>query len=405
MRYCPSILKRFYGGSTSIPNSSNFEALLTDAALVSDEELERMKAMVRAKDPDMMLFTSGSSGRPKGVVQTHFARVNNARFQAQALSADHNDRFCCALPLFHCFSLSAVVLPALAVGACVCFPENHHTISVLHTIERYRCTVLMGVPTMFSAILARPDLDGYDLRSLRIGLIAGSSYPPTLFEKIVQRLKFALLPALGMTEATAGITCGAQSDSMYVRTHSVGKFLPYVEGKICDIATGEALPEGRKGELCIRGYCVMDGYYHNTELTRQVIDLEGWFHTGDLGYMDSEENLYIIGRLKDLIIRGGENISPLEVESAIATDPRIECVKVVGVPDPHYIEEICACVISKSPITTEEIRRLVQRQLARYKIPRYILFFSELPRTPSGKLDGRKIRTLALKSIALESNA
>lgn len=396
----PDLRGRFCLDTDPTLDCPDLPTLLSLAPLVPDETLERAKAAVSARDKDMMLFTSGSTGRPKGVLLTHFARVNNALAQAAAMGARADDRFCCATPLFHCFSLSAVLLPALAVGACVCFPPDHHMASILRTIESCRCTAFMGVPTIFSALLARDDLDRYDLSSLRFGMIAGSSYPPSLFLEAARRLDFCLLPGLGMTEATAGVSCGSPQDPPEVLSRSVGKLFPHVEGRICD-RTGRILPQGQEGELCLRGWCVMEGYYDLPQQTREVFDAEGWFHTGDLGFFDELGNLYVTGRCKELIIRGGENISPPEVEKVIAADPRVSAVKVVGVPDSHYIEEICACVIPRGALTPEEVRALAGRELAGFKVPRYVLFFEAFPKTSSGKWDAPRLRALAMERLGL----
>lgn len=385
------------GASVNCPNLS---ALLSLANEVSEVQLDLAKADVYPRDNDIMLFTSGSTGSPKGVLLTHFARVNNALAQSRAMGVGSGDRVCCALPLFHCFALSAVLLPALASGACVCFPRDHHMASVLRTIEICSCTAFLGVPTIFSALLARSDLEQYDLSSLRFGMIAGSSYSPGLFQEVARRLDIRLLPGLGMTETTAGITCGSFEDDLEILSHSVGKLFPGVNGKICD-EEGKDLHLGQEGEICLRGWCVMEGYYHQPEQTKKVFDADGWFHTGDLGFFDTQGNLYITGRRKELIIRGGENISPLEVENVIAADPRIVSVKVVGVPDPHYIEEICACVIPRDPLDAETVCALVSKELARFKVPRYVLFFTDIPKTANGKWDVPRLRIMAMNRLGL----
>ena len=367
---------------------------------ISEKELREREAQVRDTDTDLMLFTSGSSGTPKCVALTHFARVNNAILQAEALHVTCEDRFLCCIPLFHCFALNAVALCALSKGACLCLPDNFHTEAILRGIEEYRCTVFTGVPTVFSALMAREDFDRYDLSSLRTGIMAGSCYPPTLFQKVRDRMGYGLVPALGLTETTGGITCGEPDDSQEVLTRSVGRFLPHVEGRICS-KEGEILPVGKRGEICVRGYCVMKEYYNAPEVTAKAFDEDGFFHTGDMGYMDSEGNLYITGRIKDLIIRGGENISPGEIEDLIDEDDRIEDVVVLGVPDHHYMEEICACFISADEIPEEEIRQIVRSKAAPFKVPRYVLQFKSFPKTSTGKVDKRELRKIAMEKLGL----
>jgi fatty-acyl-CoA synthase len=355
---------------------------------VEEKDLHAAKSDVQDTDSDVILFTSGTFGTPKGVVTTHFSRVNNSVAQAEAIEATENDKILIATPMFHCFSLSGNILAAMLVGACVYFPKNRRTRTLLDAIESDRCTVFSAVPTLYSAIIARKDIDRYDLKSLRIGLIGGSMYSPGLFLEIREKLRFNLLPSLGQTEATAGITAAMTHDSEEELSSTVGRFFDHIEAEIRDPITNTALPDGSPGELCIRGYSVMQGYYNRPDLTKTVIDSEGWLHTGDTGYINAAGNLVLTGRLKELIIRGGENIAPAEIENVISSDSRVSEVKVIGVPDPHYIEEICACVVHNNGqiITDEDIRQLVRETLAYYKVPRYVLFFDELPHTPSGKI-------------------
>lgn len=383
------------------PGDGNFRQLREAGRQLSPLQLRRAKAAVRPGDTDMILFTSGSTDTPRGVVTTHFARANLAVSQAELLRAIPDDRFLSALPTFHCFSLTATVLAAFAAGACLCLPEDRHTKTLLDTIQSQRCTVFTAVPTLFSAILARPDLDAWDLSSLRTGLIGGSIYPPELFEQIARRLRFTLLPSLGQTEATAGITGGSLDDPLHLRARSVGRLFPHIEGRILDDAGRLREEAGVHGELCIRGYSVMRGYYHRPELTDLAIDRDGWLHTGDLGYLEEDGSLVLIGRKKELIIRGGENIAPGEVERVIAADPRVLAVKVIGVPDPHYGEELCACMISREPPPPEELRTEVGHVLAPFKVPRYLLYLDDFPVTGGGKTDVPTLKQLAISRLGL----
>jgi fatty-acyl-CoA synthase len=379
------------------------EGLCEDGHKLSKEILAAAKSQVCASDSDMILFTSGTSGSPKGVITTHYSRVNNVRAQALVLDATYTDKFLIVLPMFHCFSLSASILAAMAVGACVCFPENRRTKTILKTIEENKCTILTAVPTLFSAILARNDIKDYDLSTLRTGLIGGSTYPPSLFRKICNELGFELLPSLGQTEATAGITAGRFSDSMEVKSQTVGRFLEHIEGSIKDM-DGNLLSQGQQGEICIRGYNVMQGYYKRPDLTKMVIDNDGWLHTGDIGYIDDQLNIHLTGRIKDMIIRGGENIAPSEIEDVIADLPGIRQVKVVGVPDDHYIEEICACIVctDDSKVTPDEIRQYLKGFLAYYKIPKHIVFIDSLPMNQNNKVDINKCKDKALQILSAQ---
>lgn len=348
---------------------------------------EAMKA-IDPEDPALILFTSGTAGEPKAVVTSHYARVNSGIQQAYDLNATEQDRFCVAMPLFHCFCISANVMAAMAVGACLYLPPSRHTADLRDAFKVGHCTVLSSVPTMYHALIARTGFDAQDYITLRVGLIGGSTYPPSLFCKIEQVMGFTLLSSLGQTEATAGITVSSPDDSLEIRSTTVGHFMTHVEGKIIDRDTGEDLPFGRSGEICVRGYMVMQGYYGQPELTRMTIDPNGWLHTGDAGWLDETGNVYLDGRIKEIIIRGGENISPAEVERYILDDPRIAECKVVGIPDAHYGEEVCACVVPEPGMkpTLETLRAFLAGRLADYKLPRYFLCLDKLPRTSMGKV-------------------
>lgn len=404
----PLLRKKIYIGQ-SAPHS-NIEEIFYIKEKV--EVLEQEKSRVQAKDVDVILFTSGSTSTSKAVVTTHFSRVNNGYAQAEMIRAGCEDVFCVAIPMFHCFSLSGNILAALAVGACICFPESRKTDHIYAAIERAGCTILTAVPTLYAALLANPRRKQYHTASLRTGLVGGAGCSVELFCKVGKELQVELLMSLGQTEATAGITAGKYTDSLEIRAASAGYLIEHLEGKIEDIKNGNICKAGESGELCIRGYNVMQGYYKQPELTRQTIDQDGFLHTGDLGYFDEAGRLYLTGRLKELIIRGGENIAPGEIEQVILKDDRVEQVKVLGVPDEHYGEEVCACIVLKNTIPEatseeipgekmtasyimEEIQQLVSVHLAAYKVPRYVIFLKELPLTGNGKID-----MAALKKIA-----
>ena len=345
------------------------------------------------EDPDTILFTSGSAGRAKPVVTTHFNRVNTMFAQARAMQAGEKDRFCIALPLYHCFSLTANVLAALAAGACVCFSRNRHGKTVLDTIQREKCTILTAVPTLFSVLLRRYKEGAWDVSSLRTGMIGGSTYSPGLYEDLCRTFHFTPLPSLGQTEATAGITSCALEDSLERRLTTVGRFFPGVQGCIKSTVTGKTLPHNSEGEICVKGFNVMQGYYKRPVATSYVIDKEGWLHTGDLGRLDEEGYLTYVGRKKDIIIRGGENIAPGEIEDLLHKDVRVREAKVVGVADPHYTEEVCACVVAEPGVTAESLRELVRSHAAAFKVPRYVLFFDDFPLLGNGKLNVVALRS------------
>jgi len=364
--------------------------------------LEKAAADVKPSDIATILFTSGTTGMPKAVLISHHSRVNNARLQAEDLRATCEDRFCIAIPMFHCFCLSASVLAALSVGATICLPVNNRTANVMKVLSEGRCTIFNAVPTLFFALMARPDFSEYDLSSLRIGIIGGAGYTTEQFKKIEQSFGFRLLSSLGMTEATGGVTIAYPEDSFEVRSTTVGHFMKHARGVILDIKTGEELPPMREGEICISGYQVMKGYYKQPELTSKTIDEQGRLHTGDMGYIDNEGNLHVTGRIKELIIRGGENISPLQIESCLLNhDRRIERAKVIGVPDEHYGEEICACVILApgETMSEEEVREIARKNLAAYKVPKYVLFFDAFPTNTQGKVIASELKKAALSRI------
>ena len=377
--------------------------LLRQGERISDEELAAAKAAVRPEDTAGILFTSGTTSHPKAVMISHLSRVNNGFQEAEAMECTPEDRFCVSLPMYHCFCISTILLSAVASGACVCIPRSRHSRDLLATVSEQRCTIFSNVPTLFHALVSRDDLADYDFSSLRCGLIAGSTYSRDLFRRVEKTLGYKLLCGLGMTECTGGITSGSLSDSEELRSSTLGRMLEHVEGKIIamndrtDVAPGTTLPAGEKGEFCVRGYVLMQGYYKQPKLTAQAIDADGWLHTGDQAYFDEAGYLHLTGRIKDLIIRGGENIAPAEIEGAIGELPGVKECKVLGVPDDHYGEEICACIMPKSSgLTAESVREALRPVLASFKLPRYVLLFDDFPRTSIGK-----IRPGALKEEAI----
>ncbi len=402
IRFPEEVKKAGLPGARSIPD---FLRALPPVSAAEREALRRTTDGLSPEDTDVIIFTSGTSGIAKGVLSSHLARVNVARVQAETIGLTEKDKCCVAIPMFHCFGLTGVILAALYCGACLYFPGGRRTRQLLESVSVHGCTVFSAVPTLFSAILARPDLEDYDLHTLRTGYIGGSVYTPEFFLRVEKALHFRLAPSLGQTEATAGLTFISPEEPEELRAPSVGRFMEGIEGQIRDIATGKPLPPGEVGEICIRGWSVMKEYVGEPELTRSVLEPDGWLHTGDLGKVDEAGCLRMAGRLKELIIRGGENISPGEIEAVIGQDPRVREVKCVAVPDEHYGEEICACVVLRegaSPIGEEQIRALAAARLAAYKVPRYVLFMDALPKTGSGKLALKKLKDSAAEALHLK---
>lgn len=374
--------------------TSDLASLAWMAEPVDRQTLRAAEAQVSAQDTAVILFTSGSTSRPKAVMSSHYSRVNSGIQQAGDLQAGPEDRFCLVMPIFHCFCISVNLMAAMASGGCLCIPRDRHTASILEAIETCGCTVLSAVPTMYHAMISSPAFHPRRVATLRTGIIGGAYYPPELFETIERTLGFTLLSSLGQTECTAGLTVSRLDDPLELRSHTVGRFMAHVEGKIADPETGEPLPPGRRGEICVRGYLVMQGYFNQPEQTAATLDQEGWLHTGDLGTLGEDGVITLGGRIRELIIRGGENISPSEIEVALSRIPQVESCKVLGVPDNHYGEEVCACIQLKpdAQADAQTIRDSLSKHLAYYKVPKYILFRETLPLTSSGKVSVARLR-------------
>lgn len=381
----PTLEAVLYAGLSGESGSIDALDSLDQASL---NELGQAEGETTPQDIGYILYTSGTTSVPKAVMSTQYSRANSGIQQAHDLGATEQDRFCVSVPIFHCFCLSANVMAACSVGACLYLPQGRRTEMILRAVSEGRCTVLSSVPTLFHAILCRPDFGEWDLSSLRTGFIGGSFYPAELFRQIEERFGFILLSSLGQTEATAGLTAAYLDDSLDVRATTVGHFMDHVEGKIVHIETGEELPPGETGEICVRGYLVMAGYFGQPEETAKAIDGKGWLHTGDMGWLDGEGNIHLTGRLKELIIRGGENISPAEIETVLGSCTQVAECKAIGVPDQHYGEEVCLCVVPRegTVVDTVELRALLVQKLAEYKVPKYIVPLDELPKTVTGKV-------------------
>ena len=409
MMLASGISRIFAIGSEPLPDMTLLRTLTADISDEAYETARKLEAAVHPTDTATILFTSGSTSAPKGVMSSHYSRVNGGIQQSADLLCTEEDKFCVTMPVFHCFCISVNIMAALAVGGCLCIPPDRHINSILAAIETCRCTVLNSVPTLFHAMLARNKTEGRDLSSLRIGFIGGAFCPPEDFIRIDEALgpQFTLMSSLGQTECTAGLTTCFQDDPIDVRAKTVGHFMNHVEGRIADIGTGTTLPVGEMGEICVRGYLNMQGYYKLPELTAETIDREGWVHTGDLGTLDKDGNITLSGRLKELIIRGGENISPSELEEVLNRMDGIENCKVVGVPDSHYGEEVCACIIPKpgSAPAEDQIRRFMARHLAAFKVPKYISFFNSFPVTATGKVKPSEVKKLAVQKLGLAAES
>ncbi|RSK29256.1 AMP-binding protein [Bacillus sp. HMF5848] len=388
-------------GENKYPGTFNWGDVVEMGAQVSDETLLAREQSLHPQDVINMQYTSGTTGFPKGVMLTHSNIVNNAYNIASCMNLTQNDRLCIPVPFFHCFGCVLGTLACVTVGATMVPVVEFQPAAVLEAVEKEKCTALHGVPTMFIAELNDPSFLSYKLESLRTGIMAGSNCPIEVMKAVIEKMGATdITIAYGQTESSPVITQTRTDDPIEIRVESVGRALPNVEVKIVEPGTTNEVPRGIQGELCTRGYHVMRGYYNNDAATKDAIDVEGWLHTGDLAVMDENGYCRITGRLKDMIIRGGENIYPREIEEFLYKHPAILDVQVVGIPDEKYGEEVMAWIIPKQGIelTEDDIRQFCKGNISRHKIPRYIAFTNEYPMTASGKIQKFRLREQA-KSI------
>ncbi|MFI1015240.1 AMP-binding protein [Streptomyces sp. NPDC020965] len=388
---CPSLRSVHYFGDES------WELLLAAAAGVTGGELSARGAELSCDDPVNIQYTSGTTGFPKGATLSHHNILNNGYFVGEALGYTERDRICIPVPFYHCFGMVMGNLAATSHGACVVIPApSFDPVATLRAVADERCTSLYGVPTMFIAELGLPDFASYDLGSLRTGIMAGSPCPVEVMKRVVAEMHMAEVSiCYGMTETSPVSTQTRRDDDVERRTGTVGRALPHVEVKVVDPVTGVTLPRGEPGELRTRGYGVMLGYWGEPERTAEAVDAGRWMHTGDLAEMRDDGYVRIVGRIKDMVIRGGENVYPREIEEFLYAHPKVLDVQVVGVPDRVYGEEILACVIPRDPAdppTLEDIAAFCREQLAHYKIPRRLEILDGFPMTVSGKVRKVELR-------------
>ncbi|MBH0329174.1 AMP-binding protein [Brevibacillus brevis] len=396
----PHLKNVIYLGDEQQPGMFLWSDLLERAAWVTEEERNARQATLSPDDVINMQYTSGTTGFPKGVMLSHVNIVNNAIKVAECQRLGLADKVCIPVPFFHCFGCVMGTLACVATGATMVPVIAFDPGVVLAVVEAERCTALYGVPTMFISELNHPTFAERDLSSLRTGIMAGSLCPIEVMKKVVDQMGIRdITIAYGQTEASPVITQTVPEDSLERKVSTVGRLHAEVEAKIIDPATGDILPPGVQGELCTRGYLVMKGYYNMPEETVKAIDHEGWLHTGDLATVDEEGYYRITGRLKDMIIRGGENIYPREVEEFLYTHPKVLDVQIVGVPDVKFGEQVLACIRVKphETLSEDEVRDYCEGKIAHYKIPRYIQFVDEYPMTASGKIQKFKLREQALE--------
>ncbi|WP_198968870.1 AMP-binding protein [Xylophilus sp. ASV27] len=374
----------------------------------ADPRVAQVAATLRASDPVNIQFTSGTTGFPKGATLTHRNILNNGFFIGECMRLTPEDRLCIPVPLYHCFGMVLGNLACLTHGATIVYPnDGFDPLTVLQAVQAEKCTALHGVPTMFIAELEHPRFGEFDLSTLRTGIMAGSPCPIEVMKRVVGQMHLSQITiAYGMTE-TSPVSCQSSTDTpLDRRVSTVGQVQPHLEVKIIDPASGATVAPGVTGELCTRGYSVMHGYWGDAEKTREAIDAEGWMHTGDLATMDAEGYVNIVGRSKDMVIRGGENVYPREIEEFLYRHPQIQDVQVVGVPDRRYGEELCAWIIAKpgQTLTEEAVRDFCKGRIAHYKVPRHMRFVDAFPMTITGKIQKFRIREAMSEELGLQED-
>ncbi|MGF9756593.1 AMP-binding protein [Microvirga sp. 0TCS3.31] len=388
-----------------LDDEDSWAGLLADGGDVSDGDLAERAASLSSGDPINIQYTSGTTGFPKGATLSHRNILNNGYLVGEVCRYTEADRVCIPVPFYHCFGMVMGNLACSTHGATMVIPApGFDPALTLDAVADERCTSLYGVPTMFIAEWALPDIDSYDLSSVRTGIMAGSPCPAEMMKKLIEAGIDEMTIAYGMTETSPVSMQTRTDDSFEHKVGTVGRVCAHLEVKIADPLTGEALPRGEAGEFCTRGYSVMLGYWDDEEKTREAIDADGWMHTGDLGVMDEDGFVQITGRIKDMVIRGGENIYPREIEEFLYTHPDIEDVQVVGVPDEKYGEELCAWVRMRAgsePLDADAVRAFATGRLAHYKIPRYVMVVEEFPMTVTGKVRKVEMREVSTARLGL----
>ena len=398
----PHLRNVIYIGDEHPAGMIRYDSLLARSGQTSDEQLDAHLEIQNLDDVINMQYTSGTTGFPKGVMLTHRNIVNNGYWLGEGIALTPLDKVCVPVPFFHCFGCVIGVLGAYTHAAALVPLEWFEPLRVLQYIEGEGCTAVYGVPTMFIAELEQLDFHSFNLSTLRTGIMAGSLCPEPLMRRVMERMNLTQLTiAYGLTEASPGITLTPRDDSVELRTQTVGRVLPEVEVKVVDPATGEECPPGHPGELCCRGYNVMKGYYKDEGATAAAIDGDGWLHTGDQAAMDRAGYVRITGRIKELIIRGGENIAPKEIEDLLRQHEKVADVYVYGIPDEKYGEEVAAAVRLKpgETATAEEIRQFCDGRIAKFKVPRQFRFVESFPMTASGKIQKFKLREMHLRMM------
>jgi fatty-acyl-CoA synthase len=397
---CPSLERAIY------VDTSDWSALMDEGRQLGTHSLAQRSSELSPDDAINIQYTSGTTGKPKGATLSHRNLLNNGYFVTELINLGPDDRMCIPVPFYHCFGMVMANLGCTSHGATMVIPAPaFDPAATLRAVQEERCTVLYGVPTMFIAMQSLPEFSSFDLSSLRGGIMAGSICPVEVMKRCIYEMNMtAVSIAYGMTE-TSPVSCQTRSaDDLERRTATIGRVHPHVQIKIVDPVTGEKVPRGETGEFCTRGYSVMLGYWEDPEKTAEAIDADGWMHTGDLAQMREDGYCNIVGRIKDMVIRGGENIYPREIEEFLYTHPDIEDVQVVGVPDEKYGEELCAWIRMRpgaTPLDAEAVGRFADSKLAHYKIPKYVIVTDTFPMTVTGKIRKVEMRDESATRLGL----
>ena len=398
----PKLKNVVYIGQEKYRGMYNTAEILLLGENTDDDEFQRLRKSVTCHDVVNMQYTSGTTGFPKGVMLTHYNIANDGFLTGEHMKFTQDDKLCVCVPLFHCFGVVLATMNCLTHGCTEVLVERFDPLVTLASVHKERCTALYGVPTMFIAELNHPMFDMFDLSCLRTGIMAGSLCPIELMRKVEEKMFLHVTSVYGLTESSPGMSQTRIDDPDEVRYTTVGRDYEFVSVKVLDPETNKEVPVGTQGEMCCKGFNVMKGYYKNPQATAEVIDENGYLHSGDLGIMDENGNYRITGRIKDMIIRGGENIYPREIEEFLYHLPGVRDVQVAGVPSKKYGEEVGAFIIldDGATLTEEEVRDWCRGKIARYKIPKYVFFVKEYPLTGSGKIQKFKLRELSLKLCA-----
>lgn len=406
--HLPFLKRVVFAGKETPEGMLNFEDLKILGGDFPVEIYEENKKTLNTHDVVNMQYTSGTTGFPKGVMLTHYNILNNGKTIGDGMKFTKDDKLCITVPFFHCFGLVLAMMACITHGTTMVPVERYSPVPVMNAISVEKCTAVHGVPTMFIAMLEHAQFNNFDFSSLRTGIMAGSPCPIEVMKKVIDKMNMReIVIVFGQTEASPGCTMTTTSDSIDKRVNTVGRAFPGVECKIIDPETGEELPINTPGEFCARGYNIMKGYYKMPEATAQAIDKDGWLHTGDLCTVDEDGYYKVVGRIKDMIIRGGENIYPKEIEECLYTCDKVSDVQVIGVPSEAYGEEVMACVILKDgeEMTEEEVKEFVGARMAKHKVPRYVRFVDSFPTNAAGKIQKFKMREEAIEILKLQTAA